>query len=84
MTDQALRGKWALILGVSSGFGAATARSLAAEGKLSAIVLLALPPLMALYFFLVQPEYISLLFSDPIGITMMDMTGRARRLAIRL
>jgi len=46
-------------------------RSLAAEGKLSAVVLLALPPLMAFYFFAVQPEYIGLLFKDPIGITMV-------------
>ncbi|NJD57220.1 MAG: hypothetical protein FIA94_12580 [Nitrospirae bacterium] len=46
-------------------------RSLAAEGKLSAVVLLALPPLMALYFLLVQPAYISLLFQDPIGIVMV-------------
>jgi tight adherence protein B len=46
-------------------------RSLAAEGKLSAIILLALPPLMALYFFAVQPEYIGLLFEDPMGITMV-------------
>lgn len=46
-------------------------RSLAAEGKLSAIILLALPPVMALYFFLVQPDYIGLLFEDPIGIVMV-------------
>ena len=26
---------------------------------------------MALYFFLVQPEYIGLLFQDPIGIVMV-------------
>lgn len=30
--DQSLRGRWALILGASSGFGAATTRALAAEG----------------------------------------------------
>jgi tight adherence protein B len=46
-------------------------RSLAAEGKLSAIILLALPPLMALYFSIVQPDYIGLLFKDPIGIVMV-------------
>jgi len=46
-------------------------RSLAAEGKLSAIILVALPPVMALYFFLIQPEYIGLLFKDPIGIAMV-------------
>ena len=46
-------------------------RSLAAEGKLSAIILLALPPAIALYLFLIQPEYIGLLFKDPIGIAMV-------------
>lgn len=46
-------------------------RSLAAEGKLSAIILLALPPVIAGYLFLVQPEYVELLFKDPIGIAMV-------------
>jgi NAD(P)-dependent dehydrogenase (short-subunit alcohol dehydrogenase family) len=32
MTDRPLQGQWALILGASSGFGAATARALAAAG----------------------------------------------------
>lgn len=32
MSDKPLQGKWALILGASSGFGAATARALAAAG----------------------------------------------------
>jgi NAD(P)-dependent dehydrogenase (short-subunit alcohol dehydrogenase family) len=32
MTDRLLQGKWALILGASSGFGAATGRALAAAG----------------------------------------------------
>ena len=45
-------------------------RSLAAEGKLSALILLALPPLLAFYFLIVQPEYIGLLFRDPLGIMM--------------
>lgn len=46
-------------------------RSLAAEGKLSAVILLALPPVMAMYFVVVQPEYVGLLISDPIGIAMI-------------
>ena len=46
-------------------------RSLAAEGKLSAVILLALPPLMALYFFIIQPAYVGLLFKDPVGIVMV-------------
>jgi tight adherence protein B len=45
-------------------------RTLAAEGKLSAIILLLLPPLMALYFFLFRPDYIALLFEDRVGVTM--------------
>jgi NAD(P)-dependent dehydrogenase (short-subunit alcohol dehydrogenase family) len=32
MSDKPLKGQWALILGASSGFGAATARALAAQG----------------------------------------------------
>ncbi len=32
MSDNSLQGKWALILGASSGFGAATARELASRG----------------------------------------------------
>jgi tight adherence protein B len=46
-------------------------RTLAAEGKLSAIILIALPFLIAFYFFVIQPEYIGLLFQDPIGIAML-------------
>jgi tight adherence protein B len=46
-------------------------RSLAAEGKLSAVILLILPPAIAVYLLLVQPEYIGLLFKDPLGIAMV-------------
>jgi tight adherence protein B len=46
-------------------------RTLAAEGKLSAVILILLPPLMALYFFLVRPDYIGALFEDRLGITMV-------------
>lgn len=45
-------------------------RTLAAEGKLSAIILIALPFFIAFYFLAIQPEYIGLLFGDPIGIVM--------------
>jgi tight adherence protein B len=48
-------------------------RSLAAEGKLSMIILLALPPVISFYFFIVQPKYIGLLFRDPIGVVMFLM-----------
>lgn len=46
-------------------------RTLAAEGKLSAGVLLALPPLIAFYLTIASPSYIELLFQDQIGITMV-------------
>jgi tight adherence protein B len=46
-------------------------RVLAAEGKFSAIVLVAIPIFIAIYFYFVQPTYISLLFTDPIGRMMV-------------
>jgi len=42
-------------------------RTLSAEGKLSAIVLLVLPFLVASAIYFVNPEYMSLLYTDPIG-----------------
>jgi len=46
-------------------------RSLAAEGKLSAIILCMLPPFMAGYFLIVRPSYLALLFQDQLGISMV-------------
>lgn len=46
-------------------------RVLAAEGKLSAYILLALPFIMAGYFMLMKPEYMKLLLVDPIGHVMI-------------
>ena len=45
-------------------------RVLAAEGKMSALVLLALPFVILLLLLLVNPEYVSELFVDPIGRTL--------------
>lgn len=45
--------------------------ALAAEGKLSAIVLGALPPLFLLYLVLVQRDYVLPLFTDPRGLVML-------------
>jgi len=42
-------------------------RTLSAEGRLSAIVLIILPFLVAFYIYLVNPEYIKLLIEDPMG-----------------
>jgi tight adherence protein B len=45
--------------------------TLAAEGKLSAIILIILPFFVFAYVYMVNPEYINLLFSDPMGRTMV-------------
>ncbi len=44
---------------------------LSAEGRLSAIILGALPLLFVTYLILVRPEYIGLLVTNPIGIAMI-------------
>jgi tight adherence protein B len=46
-------------------------RGLSAEGRLSAWILGALPPIFATYLILVRPEYIKPLFTDPLGVTML-------------
>jgi tight adherence protein B len=51
-------------------------KALSAEGKVSAIILFALPLVLGLLLFRMNPEYIGLLFTDPIGHTML-MTGSA-------
>ncbi|WKN50028.1 type II secretion system F family protein [Nocardioides sp. Arc9.136] len=45
--------------------------ALAAEGKLSAWVLGCLPPLFMLYLFFTQRDYVSVMFTDPLGILML-------------
>ena len=66
-------------------------RVLAAEGKLSAIILVSIPILIAIYFYFVQPTYISLLFTDAIGrmmvtiaVIMMVIGGLVMRKMIRI
>jgi tight adherence protein B len=46
-------------------------RTLSAEGKLSAVVLVCLPFFIITYLKLTQPDYMDLLFTDPIGRVMM-------------
>lgn len=46
-------------------------RVLAAEGKLSAVVLVLLPVALSLYFFITQRAYIMTLVTDPIGHVMV-------------
>jgi tight adherence protein B len=45
--------------------------ALAAEGKLSAIVISALPPLFLVYLMLSQWDYVSPLFTEPLGLMML-------------
>jgi Flp pilus assembly protein TadB len=46
-------------------------RSLSAEGRLSAMVLIALPILLALFMFFYRRDYLAPLFTDPFGLTML-------------
>jgi tight adherence protein B len=46
-------------------------RVLSAEGRLSAIILGALPILFACYLFVVRREYLMKLFTDPLGVAMV-------------
>ena len=41
--------------------------TLSAEGRLSAKILIAVPICLAAYFFMLQPGYVELLITDPIG-----------------
>ena len=50
--------------------------ALSAEGKVSAVILFALPLVLGLLLYWMNPQYIGLLFTDPIGHTML-MTGSA-------
>jgi len=48
--------------------------ALTAEGRMSAIVLGALPVLLGLAMFVINPEYIGVLFKDGLGIAMLIMS----------
>ncbi len=48
---------------------------LTAEGRLSGIVLLAMPPALLAYLCFVNYEYVSVLFKTPIGIKMLAFTA---------
>jgi tight adherence protein B len=50
-------------------------RALAAEGKLSAIILFALPFFLALAFSVLNPTYLGVLFTDPIGKGMVGFAA---------
>jgi tight adherence protein B len=50
-------------------------RALAAEGKLSAIILFALPFFLALALSVMNPKYIGVLFTDPLGRGMLGVAA---------
>jgi len=50
-------------------------KTLSAEGKLSAVVLICLPFVIIAYLKLAQPSYMNLLFTDPIGRVMAAIAG---------
>jgi len=46
-------------------------QALSAEGRLSAVILGALPLLFVVYLILVRPEYIGVLVTNPLGIVLI-------------
>ena len=50
-------------------------RVLTAEGRLSAQVLAALPPVTAAALLAVRPEFVGLLWTDPTGVRMLQASG---------
>jgi tight adherence protein B len=50
-------------------------RALAAEGRLSAYILFALPALMAIVLMVLRPAYIRPLFHEPLGVTLLVVGG---------
>ncbi|HRC43961.1 MAG TPA: type II secretion system F family protein [Nitrospira sp.] len=54
---------------------AAKVRAVSAEGRLSAIILFALPLALAGILYVINAEYIMILFQDPLGQTMVTVGG---------
>ena len=50
-------------------------KALSAEGRMSAYVLVALPFFMLLYLQVTKPEYVKIMFTNPIGIGLMSVVG---------
>lgn len=46
-------------------------KTLTAQGRLSSIIILLLPPVLAVFMFVVNPQYMKLLFQHPIGQMML-------------
>jgi tight adherence protein B len=53
-------------------------KSLTAEGRLSGVVLLAMPPALLLFLYFLNYEYVSELFFTPIGVKMLSITAGAQ------
>ncbi len=51
--------------------------ALTAEGRMSAIILAGLPPTLGLVMWVLNPEYINVLFTDTLGIIMLIAAGVA-------
>lgn len=49
-------------------------RAITAQGRMSGIVIAILPPALGLIIFLVNPEHISLLFSNTVGLVMLGVS----------
>ena len=50
-------------------------KSLTAEGRLSGVVLLAMPPAMLGLLYFLNRDYISVLFNNPVGVKMLSFTA---------
>ena len=50
-------------------------RALSAEGRLSAIVLVALPIVVFLFLLIVQPTYFNAFFQHPLGIVALSVAA---------
>ena len=50
-------------------------KSLTAEGRLSGVVLLGMPPAMLVLLYFLNYEYVSVLFKNPIGVKMLSITA---------
>jgi tight adherence protein B len=50
-------------------------QALTGEGRLSGVVLLALPPSLLAFIYMTNPDYAGLLFSEPAGVKMLVVAG---------
>ena len=48
-------------------------QALTGEGRISGVVLLGLPPVLFLTIYYLNPEYVQILFTDPLGTQMLSV-----------